>query len=251
MHIDTHIHIGQFKEIYYDPLEIVEAVMSCGIQEMSFSSTSSCIDNIRYTEVEEEILNLFCKVSYSFEIIRPFFWYVPDYINQKISIENACNIIPYKGIKLHPYINHWDFSDYRHMEILHSLLDYAVKNSLPVLIHTGESGRDSADRFESFFAEYKTVQFILAHCRPLDTTIFMLEKYRNVFCDTAFVPCSHIKKVIFAGHKEKILTGTDFPITHYYSTHYPQKQEDQNITLRNQYAQDITYIDECMKGGEN
>jgi predicted TIM-barrel fold metal-dependent hydrolase len=243
LHIDSHTHIGQFEECYYDPLEIVETVMSNGIQRMVFSSTTSCIDNIKYNEIEKEIFTLQNKISYLPEIVSPYFWYIPEYILQGVNIENACNVIPYKGLKLHPYINHWNFADNRHMETLHSLFDYAAINSLPVLIHTGESGRDSADCFENFFEEYKMVQYILAHCRPLDVTIDMLRKYENVFCDTAFVHGTHIQTIITAGYREKILTGTDFPITHYFKTHYPQADEDQNITLREQYKLDIALID--------
>jgi len=129
--------------------------MSSGIREMWFSSTTSCTDGVRYTAIEKEIQSLLTKIPYSPETVRPLLWYSPDYIAQGVNVETACNAIPYKGIKLHPYANHWDFADSRHNETLHGLFDHAAKNGLPVLIHTGESGRDNADRFESFFAEYK------------------------------------------------------------------------------------------------
>jgi len=246
MHVDTHTHIGRFDEIYYEPLKIVETVMSCGIREMWFSSTTSCADNIRYTDVEKEIQSLLASISYSPEAVRPLFWYSPEYIAQGVTMESACSAIPYKGIKLHPYINHWDFADSRHMETLHSLFDRAAKKALPVLIHTGESGTDSADRFESFFAEYKTVRFVLAHCRPLDATLSMLEKYPNVCCDTSFVPDEHIRQLISAGCGDRILTGTDFPITHYFRTKYPLADGDANITLMEQYKHDIVRIKGVM-----
>ena len=248
MQTDTHVHIGRFDEVYYDPREIVEIVMSCGIQQMWFSSTTTCVDNVRYTDIESEIQNLLARISHTPEAVRPLLWYSPDYIAQGVSAENACKAIPYKGIKLHPYANRWDFADARHSETLHGLFDHAAGNGQPVLIHTGESGTDNADRFESFFAEYKTARCVLAHCHPLDTTLSMLEKYPNVLCDTSFVPDEHIRRIISAGYGDRVLTGTDFPITHYFRMKYPAQAGDTKVTLRDQYKQDIARIGACIYG---
>lgn len=236
--IDNHVHIGQFENIYYDGLEVVETVMACDMDGLAFSSTTSCVDGVSYLDVEREIQTLLKQIRYDTEKARPFFWYIPDYIKQSIGIQSVFNSVPYKGIKIHPYINHWDFDDKRHIETLHSLFDYAAKNDLPVLIHTGCSGIDSADRFERFFCEYREARFILAHCRPLDVTVKMLKKYKNVFCDTAFVPEADLRYIINAGYREKIIFGTDFPVTHYFRTKYPKKGENPTITLREQYTKD-------------
>jgi predicted TIM-barrel fold metal-dependent hydrolase len=125
------------------------------------------------------------------------------------------------------------------LETLNCLFDYAEKYGLPVLIHTGHNGVDSADRFEQFFGEYPKVQYILAHCRPLEKTIAMLKKHANVLCDTAFVPEADIQHIITSGFKDKIVFGTDFPITHFFSTKYPKKGENPMITVAEQYAKDI------------
>jgi len=82
LRIDTHIHIGQFNETYYNPLEIAEIVMSSGIQEMSFSSVSSCIKNVQYGQIEKEIRIVTANASYSPEIVRPFFWYIPGAVRE-------------------------------------------------------------------------------------------------------------------------------------------------------------------------
>jgi len=236
---DNHIHIGQFKDVYYDPVEVADVVMSAGMEGMSFSSTSSCIDNILYSEIEKEIVSFLSSISYTVEIIQPFFWYVPDYLNQNITIEGAFASLPYKGIKIHPYVHNWDFNNTQHMDILHSLFDYAARNNLPVLIHTGHSGVDSADRFECFINEYRNVKCILAHCRPVDTTMEMLKKYPNAYCDTAFAPKTDIQQIILSGFKDKIIFGSDFPITHFYNTKYPENSENTTISLCDQYAEDI------------
>jgi predicted TIM-barrel fold metal-dependent hydrolase len=237
---DNHIHFGQFRDIYYDPFEIADIVFSSGITGMSFSTTSSCKDDVLYTEIENEIKGFLSHVSYPAETIQAFFWYIPDYINQNITVESAFNNIPYKGIKIHPLAHNWDFENIQHLKALYSLFSYASENNLPVLIHTGYSGVDSADRFECFIKEYGNVKCILTHCRPLDVTIKMLSKYNNAYCDTAFVSEEEIANIVSAGFKKKIILGSDFPITHYYRTKYPQLGENPEISLREKYTQDIS-----------
>jgi len=236
---DNHVHIGQFEDVYYDPVEVMDIIMSSGIDGMSFSSVSSCKMNIMYSEIEKEIISFLSRIPYSDEIMRPFFWYIPDYINQSITAENAFIGLPYKGIKIHPYAQKWDFDDTQHVEILHSFFDYAAHNKLPVLIHTGHSGVDSANRFERFMDEYRNTKCILAHCRPLDVTIELLKKYNNVYCDTAFTSSADIRQIVSFDLKDKIIFGSDFPITHYFRTKYPNPGDSSSISLKEQYADDI------------
>jgi hypothetical protein len=235
---DNHIHIGQFKEVYYDPFEIVDIVMESGMESLAFSSTTSCRDNIMYCEVENEINGLLERAGWNADILNPYFWFVPAYINQSSRIEYFFDKMPYKGIKLHPLAQKWEFDYPRHVKALIELFEYADENHLPVLIHTGNSGVDSPDRFERFIRDFKCVQFILAHCRPPDATIEMLQKYDNVCCDTAFASDGDIEKIIRSGYKDRIIFGTDFPITHYFKTKYPKPGDAAQITPREQYAID-------------
>jgi len=237
---DNHIHFGQFRDIYYDPFEITDIVFSSGITGMSFSTTSSCKDDVQYVEIENEIKRFLSHVSYPAETIQAYFWFIPDYINQNISIESAFNDIPYKGIKIHPYAHKWDFENAWHLETLYSIFNYASENNLPVLIHTGYSGVDSADRFERFIKEYVNVKCILAHCRPPDITIKMLSKYSNACCDTAFVSDEEITNIVTTGFKNRIILGSDFPITHFFRTKHPQPGKNSEISLREKYAEDIS-----------
>lgn len=239
--IDNHIHIGQFEGIYYDPLEVADIVMTAapGITGFAFSSTSSCTEGVSYIRIEKEIADFLERMPYAPEAARPFFWFIPDYIKQGVNIENALSVIPYKGIKLHPYVQKWDFENSNHLEALRGLFDYASDAMLPVLIHTGHSGVDSADRFERFFIEYRDVRFVLAHCRPLDTAVRMLETYANVSGDTAFMPEEDTRDLADHGLGHKIIFGTDFPITHYFRTHFPKSREKTDITLREQYTEDV------------
>jgi predicted TIM-barrel fold metal-dependent hydrolase len=236
---DSHIHIGQFEDVYYDPLEIINIVMSSGMEGLTFSSTSSGRDDVLYSTIEKEIDTLLSGASYSPDIIRPLLWYIPDYIRQHITVESAFNSIPYKGIKLHPYMNDWDFNDTQQMDILHSLFDYAARKKLPILIHTGESGVDAPNRFEPFISEYSAVKCILAHSRPVKETVEMLRKYRNAFCDTAFAPTVDIREIASLGFADRIIFGSDFPVTHFFKTKYPEPWDIPPFSLKEQYIRDV------------
>jgi predicted TIM-barrel fold metal-dependent hydrolase len=235
---DIHVHIGQFKEIYYTAEEVFDAVFAGGsIDRFVFSSTTSCVEGVLYDTVVAEI-EAALKL-YGPEKTAPLFWFNPAYLEQGINIEQIMDDLPYQGFKLHPLINNWDFENPDHIKALRKAFDYAAQNELPVLIHTGEGDVHSPDRFQAFFGLYPTVQFILAHSRPAETTITMLQKYSNVYCDSSFAPEESLQKITVAGFASRILFGTDFPITHYFRTKYPPQASVPVITLQEQYREDM------------
>lgn len=55
---DHHVHIGQFNEVYYDALQVFNAIEESAKQnsvtQVYFSSTSSCRDDAELSKIEEE-----------------------------------------------------------------------------------------------------------------------------------------------------------------------------------------------------
>jgi predicted TIM-barrel fold metal-dependent hydrolase len=229
--LDSHIHIGQFYEKYYYFENIFDIIFNSEkIDKIVYSSTSSCIDNVKYNFVFKEIE---AAQKRYYDKTTALFWFVPDYINQGVKIETAMNELNYGGFKLHPLGNKWNFeNDIKETDILHEIFNYADRNKLPILIHTGESGVDRPNRFESFFGEYKNAKIILAHCRPADETIDMMRKYTNVFGDTAFASSKRIDKIKVVGFGNRLIFGSDFPITHYFN-------KKSGVSLNEQYKEDI------------
>jgi len=232
--IDTHIHIGKFNEVYYEPVEIMRIIEDSGVVTgCCFSSTSMGEPGITYKDVEKEIQSIL-KV-YSEDVMRPYFWFFPGYIQQGISVESAMNGLPYKGFKIHTR-DEWNFeNDTLQTEVLHQIFGYANRHDLPILIHTGESDIDRPNRLEPFFKAYPNVKSILAHCRPANKTIEMFQRYKNVYGDTAFAPKERIKEIVDAGYADRIFGGTDFPITNYFD----KKFSNSKISLNEQYQKDI------------
>ena len=120
--------------------------------------------------------------------------------------------VPYKGFKLHPRGNHWDLSDKKTFELAEQVFRYADNYELPILIHCGCDDFEKPTLFEPFIAKYQKVQVQLAHCRPVEETLYMLKKYPNTLCDTAFVPKDVQNQIIAAGFGNRIRYGSDFPI---------------------------------------
>jgi len=231
--IDSHVHIGQFEGEYYDFDRVFSVIFNSGrISQIIYTSTSSCINGVKYEVVRKEIETALKK--YPVDTAAPLFWVVPDYINQGIDIKAAMGGLPYGGFKLHPLGNRWNFeNDARQADYLHEIFDYADRRGMRVLIHTGESGVDRPGRFERFFGEYGRAKIILAHCRPAGETVEIMRKYPNVYGDTAFAPKERIDEVRGAGFGERLIFGSDFPITHYFY------ERDSGVSLEERYEKDL------------
>lgn len=238
--IDHHIHIGQFNEVYYDAFEVFSAIekssFETSIFELHYSSTSSCRFDVELSKIEEEI-----AYAQSFESdilkIRPYLWFVPKYAKEGISIKSAMGTFDYCGIKLHPYGQNWDFHNPIHKKCLEEIFSYSSESKKSILIHTGIDDCCRPSRFEEYFKNFPNSQIILAHSRPVEETILMMRKYPNVKCDISF--CSKIELEKLSDFEKstnlnnKILFGTDFPISHYVN-----KFNGIKTTLAEQYRKD-------------
>jgi predicted TIM-barrel fold metal-dependent hydrolase len=218
---DYHIHIGQFNDKYYDPFEIFHIIEKLSdktkIKEIYYSSTSSCRDDVELSGIEEEI-NYAQSFNSKKVITKPYLWYIPKYAEQNISVESATKAFDYCGIKIHPAGQIWDENNSIHLKALHQIFKWADNNKKYILIHCGAKKYDLPTRFEQFFAEYTNAKIILAHSNPVSETAQMVNKYNNVFCDTACIQkesFDQLKKEI--NNTKKILFGSDFPVNNYFN----------------------------------
>ncbi len=239
--IDYHIHIGQFNEVYYDAYEVFRAiefsVPKTKVTEIHYSSTSSCRDDVELCKVEEEI-------AYSQEFsskslcVKPYLWYVPKYAEQNISVKFALKAFDYCGVKLHPFAQNWDFSNSKHKKVLEEIFECCIDNNKAILIHCGKDKSCMPNRFEDFFKNFPDTNVILAHSNPVEETVAILEKYKNVKSDIAYTSKENIQKLMNSKVKEKVLFGTDFPITHYFNNRLFNKK----ISMQEQYLEDCNRI---------
>lgn len=233
--IDYHIHIGQFNKIYYDAFEIFEVIEKLSpvtnINEVLYSSTSTCRDDVELSRIEEEISYAQSYNSANLKIF-PYLWYIPKYVDQNITIESATKAFDYCGIKIHTVGQYWDESNTKHIKALHEMFQWADSNQKYLLIHCEQQVQALPTRFEHFFAEYTHAKIILAHSCPIYETMLMLNKYDNVYSDVACLEKSKLTELLnIVTNKSKILFGSDFPLTHFFS--------------KNQKTLEDTYVENC------
>ena len=184
--------------------------------------------------VEEEI-----AYAENFEsenlVTKPYLWFIPKYAEEGISVESAAKTFDYCGIKLHPAGQNWDEENPAHLKALHQIFRWADDNAKSLLIHCGPQMSDLPTRFEKFFSEYTRANVILAHSNPVKETSLMVNKYKNVSCDTACIEKKDFQKLrILVNDKSKILFGSDFPVTQYFNQHLFNK----NFSLKEEYEHD-------------
>lgn len=105
----------------------------------------------------------------------------------------------------------------------HELIKAAAKLELPVIVHTGcihthalykDPLQGRADLFKSWFEDYPSVKFVLAHMNYHEPSIAidLMEQYPNVYTDTSWQPAEVIGEAVRRVGAERILFGTDWPI---------------------------------------
>ena len=121
---------------------------------------------------------------------------------------------------------------------LTEIFKFADFYNLPIYIHTGCSECDQPLQFERWFKYFPKVEVHLAHCKDPKPIITIFSKYKNIYGDTAFCPSDSYNAICKAGFKERMLFGTDFPITHYFNNHLFGKK----ISMKEQYLEDCNKI---------
>ena len=102
-------------------------------------------------------------------------------------------------------------------------IDLADELRMPVILHTGcfhshlahrSPELSEATRFESWFADWPNVTFVLAHMNFHDplTAIELAEKHENLLLDTSWQPSETIGEAVRRIGSRRILFGSDWPL---------------------------------------
>ncbi|MCR5288902.1 MAG: amidohydrolase family protein [Treponema sp.] len=233
---DFHVHIGQFNTVYYYADRVFSALKAYGTDEVYFSSTTSCMyfkecsaltdkpdlqarapfAKDLYEGIKEEVNNALAAATEIGIKAHALYWCVPEMHKAlELSFCDVMKALPYKGFKIHPLAQNWDFDDAYTATLAEELFSYAEQNEVRILIHCGEDVSCSPLLFEKQIAAHPNVVVQLAHTRPVDDTLYMLKKYPNTCCDMSFAPDHAVELIKNAGYSDRLLFGTDFPITHY------------------------------------
>ena len=203
---DIHIHVGNFNDgLYFSPEEISRDMNALNVERYYFSSTSTGSIPFRYVKNEIEEL-----ISLSEGRAIPFLWVSPG------MLKHSANLKPYffrefAGIKIHG-LQGWQ----PYGKEIRRVFGIARDKNLPVMLHTGEHEICRAGAYMKICSEFHDVKIILAHGRPIDECIDVMNECPNVFADTAFMPVNDILILKNENLIHRALWGTDFPVMRYF-----------------------------------
>lgn len=210
---DTHIHVGQYYERYTSPTELKCFLDSVRVECFAASSTSICEGVYEKVIEEMKVLTALCGTR-----ILPVLWIVPQMLKDGGLDKFIDSGIQWRCLKIHPQLHPTVWLD-ENPEIK-SVASLAAMLQIPLLIHTGEYAGCYPMLYERTISKFPTVNFILAHGRPVNEAIELMQKYENVWVDTAFMPTPNIVKCCEAGFVDRVMWGSDYPIPKYF---YPNE----------------------------
>lgn len=215
LHIcDFHVHVGQFKGLYFSPAEIVKKLKKLGISRWAVSSTSTCDRDFNFEKVKQEILEMMALAP---EQTLPVLWISPEMLEASKDLKKY-DILPFVAFKIHGISHKWDPKGKSLRRVFH----IARERNIPLLIHTGGSPDTESGVYAVVCSQFPDVIVILAHGRPVNQAITVMKRCQNTRVDTAFMPIEDIKQIVASGLSDRILFGTDFPIDKYF---YPKQSE--------------------------
>ena len=235
---DYHVHIGQYGNVYFYADRVFFALKENGISECWFSSTTSCIYCMEseIAKADKEIFetaptarelfdSLIGEMKSSLECAKtlgikahPLYWVVPDIHKSGIELEESLQMVDFEGFKIHPRAQNWNLENPQDYELAEKVFELAEQRNLSVVIHTGQDDAVEGPRkFEKLIARHPNCHVQLCHVKNTEESLYMLKNYPNVVVDSAFSNEEEIKKILDAGElKNRVLWGTDFPVTYWY-----------------------------------
>lgn len=206
MLFDIHVHMGQYFDDYYTPPRILRTLRAAGVSHFAYSSTSAVVTDDSDFLLEERV----AMYELSSGKAKPILWVTHDMLKKSKDLSLYMNDVGGKivGLKVHGVSEHWDPFG----KNLKRAFDIAKEHKIFVMLHTGEREECEAGLYNRICSAYADVPVVLAHGRPVQQTVGMLQDCPNTFVDTSFMPYEHLQKLLEAGFTDRILFGTDTPI---------------------------------------
>lgn len=209
MLVDTHIHVGQFNDLYFAPSTIHELIEQLDVDYYAVSSTTQCEEN--YPKVLSEMEEL---IRLDGKKVLPIMWITPESLQGNIAWYLESDI-KWCMLKIHPFLNQTEWNP--EGDLFAEVLDIAKELHLPILIHTGNEKCCKADNYEQAVKNNPDITFILAHGRPIESALRIAATCNNAYIDSAFMSVEHMKMLIESGLSEKLLWGTDICIPKHFN----------------------------------
>ncbi len=210
MLFDSHVHIGLFyNNVYFSPQMVLDACKQSGVTGIAVSSTTIAEEN--YPKVLAEFGQLLSQTDIP---IVPVLWVTPRMLQTGGIRQFRDSGIRWQCIKVHNYLQRGAWGEATGA-LMQQVVDLAQDMHLPILFHTGND-KCYPDDYAPLIKSHPEQVFILAHSRPVNQTIRIMQSCPNAWADTAFTPLEDIVQMVNAGLIDRMLWGTDLPLMGYY-----------------------------------
>lgn len=200
---DSHIHIGQFRYLYSTPQDVLDFLTKVGVDRFAVSSITTCEGNNE--KVLGEMLEM---VKIGGMKVVPVFWVMPSMLEDGWFEKFIDCGIQWKCLKIHGYFCNWDTDGWQ----IEKVIAKATELKVPLLLHTGGRDESDAGSYMNVIKRHPEQIFILAHSRPVEQAIDVMQHCPNAWADCAFTPPECVSEMIKCGFADRIMFGTDYPL---------------------------------------
>ena len=187
-YFDTHVHFGQFEDVYYSPHTVIETLAAHNVKGAYLSSTTSCMawndeneKEIIITHIKDEFEEaILCAKKLKFKLY-PVYWIIPKRHFENDTFSDVFSETPYQGLKIHPRAHDWNLKNEKIRDLMDCACQFAESRKIPIFIHTGYCEFESPEKFEEWYKNYPSVTFILLHCKKTDSVKTLFERYTKAF----------------------------------------------------------------------
>ncbi len=238
--IDSHVHIGYLEgmggHVDMTREKILTHMEKSGTTH-SIVSTGMCAEffdpSAKYVNMEKNQLEHNQDMLKIFENdgnIKFTFWIRPhsEKFSNKVADYILANKEKIRGLKVHPFHSGIRVDDDR----LRPYIDFANSEKLPVEFHTVLGEGVSTEAVGKLALECKNTNFIAVHMDMMsnhEEAIAPIAKIDNLFGDTTWVKFERFEEIYKLLPKEKILFGTDAPVSDsildFYAPYYSNYDE--------------------------
>jgi predicted TIM-barrel fold metal-dependent hydrolase len=241
--IDAHVHVQPWRMMKPEiiermrqsrkDLEIIQRVMDSPVEFLKYMDQQGVEraalinyvspDVMGFTEDVNEWISNFCKED-PFRLIAFGSIHPHKTTGQEKRIDELLGQFKLRGIKIHPSHQTLFPNDYLNgNETLRYLYARCQNAGIPVMFHTGTSiFRGARNRYadpihvDDVAVDFPELKIILAHGgRPLwmETCIFLVRRFPNVYMDISSIPPSKVLDYFprLEDLSDKVLFGTDWP----------------------------------------
>lgn len=222
MVIDAHTHFGSILDFDMPENLLIQSMDKYGIDCAVVSNIQGVeFDHDNYPLTKNDLHNQndinYAAIEFSRKFpgrIFPLVWAMPHTggVSEEFSRFVSENRSSIYGLKFHPYLNQAPIDS----SLVEPYIRLAAEYDLSVVAHTASTDESSPWRVFNIAVKYPCVRFVMVHLglyTDHEESINLIAKQPNLYGDTTWVPPECTLKLIEKVGIDRIMFGSDTPIS--------------------------------------